>query len=396
MKKIGFVVPWFGENIPGGAESEYRGLTKALHNRGTEVEILTTCVEKFMSDWSTNFYKEGLYDYKGIPIKRFKVRKRDTKRFDEVNYKLMNNIDITLEEEKTYFDEMIYSQGLFDYIKRKADDYHCFVFIPYMFGTTYWGSQICPEKSVLIPCLHDESYARMTLIKEMFSNVAGCTFLAEAEYKLAKRLYNLENCRVAILGAGMETNFEYDISRFRNKYAINGDFILYAGRKDKGKNVDTLIKYFRKCVLKDHLNIKLVLIGGGEIFIPEDISEHVFDLGFVPIQDKYDAYASAMLLCQPSTNESFSLVIMESWLANRPVMVNAKCDVTKDFAVKSNGGLFFNNYDEFLFSVRFLLDNKDTADLLGKNGHKFVKSNFTWDIINERYTEYFRNLYEED
>ena len=27
MKKIGFVIPWYGEDIPGGAEMELRGLS---------------------------------------------------------------------------------------------------------------------------------------------------------------------------------------------------------------------------------------------------------------------------------------------------------------------------------------------------------------------------------
>ena len=39
MKKIGFVVPWYGEKISGGAESETRDLVKKLHAKGIEVEI---------------------------------------------------------------------------------------------------------------------------------------------------------------------------------------------------------------------------------------------------------------------------------------------------------------------------------------------------------------------
>ena len=70
-------------------------------------------------------------------------------------------------------------------------------------------------------------------------------------------------------------------------------------------------------------NLKLVLIGGGDINIPEDIKDKVVDLGFLDIQDKYDACAGSVCLCQPSKNESFSIVIMESWLCERPVLVNA-------------------------------------------------------------------------
>ena len=62
MKKIGFVAPWYGEKIPGGAEMELRGLVHHLKDVGVEVEVLTTCVKDFMSNWNENYYKEK--DYK--------------------------------------------------------------------------------------------------------------------------------------------------------------------------------------------------------------------------------------------------------------------------------------------------------------------------------------------
>ena len=89
MKKIAFVVPWYGDKIPGGAETETRNIVKNLTKKGIEVEILTTCVEKFSSDWNKNYYKEGNYEESGIKIKRFKVRKRENKKFDNVNALLM-------------------------------------------------------------------------------------------------------------------------------------------------------------------------------------------------------------------------------------------------------------------------------------------------------------------
>ena len=55
MQKIGFVIPWFGENIPGGAEMELREVTAHLQKAGMEVEILTTCVKEFTADWNENY-----------------------------------------------------------------------------------------------------------------------------------------------------------------------------------------------------------------------------------------------------------------------------------------------------------------------------------------------------
>ncbi len=160
-RKIAFVTPWFGESIPGGAEMETRGITTHLNKSGIEVEILTTCVKEFSSDWNENYYKEGVSFELGMNIRRFKVRKRNTKEFDRVNYKLMKNLPIEKFDEDVYFKEMINSSDLYKYIDLNKERYDLSVFIPYMFGTTYYGCQICPEKSVVIPCLHDESYAYM-------------------------------------------------------------------------------------------------------------------------------------------------------------------------------------------------------------------------------------------
>ena len=100
MKKIAFVTPWYGENISGGAEMGLRGISSHIKAAGQEVEILTTCVKDFNSDWNVNHHKSGKTIENGLTVRRFPVKKRDVKRFDEVNFKLMNNIAITPDEEK--------------------------------------------------------------------------------------------------------------------------------------------------------------------------------------------------------------------------------------------------------------------------------------------------------
>ena len=139
-------------------------------------------------------------------------------------------------------------------------------------------------------------------------------------------------------------------------------------------------------------DLKLVLIGGGEMQIPADVRDHVIDLGFVDRQDKYDAIAASEFLCQPSKNESFSLVIMESWLCGRPVLVHEKCAVTANFAREAEGGLYFNDYFEFEGCTDFFLSKKDTAAQMGRNGCAYVKKNFDWDIIVDKYKEFFNNM----
>jgi glycosyltransferase involved in cell wall biosynthesis len=323
------------------------------------------------------------------------VRKRDTEKFDRVNKKLMeNDLPLTSEEEEIYCREMVNSPKMYKYIREKQDEYSLFVFIPYMFGTTYYGIQACPQKSVVIPCLHDESYIYMNVFKDVFKDTAGMIFHAEPEKELAQRVYDLSNVNAKVLGGGVDTDMTGYPVRFIRKYGIKEPFILYAGRKDAGKNVGTLLEYFARFKKTHNSPLKLVLIGGGEIEIPEEVSESVVDLGFIPKEDKFDAYAAARFLCQPSHNESFSLVMMESWLCRRPVLVSGYCNVTKHFVKDANAGLYFTNYYEFEKTTQYMLAHPQIADQMGKNGREYVMNNFAWNVITRKYIAYFKELSE--
>lgn len=397
MYKIAFVIPWYGEDIPGGAEMELREVAGHLQRAGVDVEILTTCVREFNADWNKDYYAAGTAMVYDVPTRRFPVRKRDTHTFDRINAKLIQGKHITTKEEVLFLQEMINSPLLYEYIETHADAYDLFVFIPYMFGTTFHGVLACPEKAVMIPCFHEEAYAHMRLFRQTYINLRGMIFNSLPEMQLANRLYDLQDVAQICPGIGMNTTIAGNATAFRQKFGIDDPFLLYAGRKDTGKNVNTLLQYFAEYKKRNAEDpLQLVLIGGGSIAIPEEIAGSVHDLGFVTAQDKYDAQSAAMLLCQPSKHESFSLVIMESWLCNRPVLVNNACAVTKDFVQRSGGGLYFGNYFEFEGCVKWIAAHPDEAASMGQNGRQFVLSNFDWNVVTGKYLAFFKKLIEGD
>ena len=390
--RIGFVIPWFADDIPGGAEAAVRGITSHLAAAGVDVEVLTTCAEKFLSDWSCNHYPQGEDVAAGVTVRRFPVKKRDAGAFDKVNHKLIKGASLSLEEEDVFLEEMINSPDLYDYLREHKEMYSLYVFIPYMFGTTYFGCQICPERSVVIPCLHDESYAYMERFKEVFPKVRGMIFNAKAEMEFAGQLYDLTKVEQAVIGIGVDTGISGDPAVFKEKYGISEPFILYAGRKDEGKNVGILVQYFKAYKKRNPGSLKLVFIGGGDMDVSGSGNDDILDLGYVPVQDKYDAYSASLFLCQPSVNESFSLVVMESWLCHRPVLVHADCDVTKEFVLDSQGGLYFSDYKEFAGCLDYFISNEEQAIKMGDNGRNYVIGNFTWDSIIGKYIDYFKRL----
>lgn len=381
--KIAFVTPWYGD-IPGGAESECRTTAERLSAEGVEVEILTTCVKEFLSDWNTDHYREGVYHEGGLAVRRFPVRKRNSRKFDRVNYKLIHHQPVTPEEESVFISEMINSTALCRYITDHGDEYDYFIFIPYMFGTTYFGSQIHPHKSILIPCLHDESYAYMDIYKPVFRSVHTIIYNTRPEMDLCNRIMEPSG-RQCVMGIGIDTDIQYDPERFSRKFGIHGPFILYAGRRDAGKMVDELIDHFTRYLKKTGSSLKLVLIGKGEIKVPGKYRDRVIDLGFVSIQDKYDAYSASSVFCMPSLNESFSLVMMESWLCGAPNLVNGGCAVTKDHCIKSNGGLYYEDYDEFEACLTWLMAHPGARVKMAENGGHYVMEQYDWEIIMKKY-----------
>ncbi|MCQ2533999.1 MAG: glycosyltransferase [Clostridia bacterium] len=393
MKKIAFVIPWFAADIPGGAEMLCRETTRDLKMSGVDVEILTTCIQMFGGDWTKNYYKEGIEIINDVPVRRFKITgKRNKTAFDEVNIKLMSGQKISRKEEMIFIDNQFDCPELYEYIKENQDDYTAFVYIPYMFATTYYGIKACPEKAVMIPCFHEEAYIYLKIFYDTFSSVAGMLFNAEPEAVLADRVYDTSHIEKVVPGCVMDIDITSNAQAFRDKYKINDPFILYAGRKDAGKNISFLLRCFEVYKRCNRNNLKLVFIGGGDLLVPKDIEKDVYDLGFVSKEDKYNAHAAALLLCQPSTHESFSIVIMDSWLCGRPVLVPEACDVTTNFVKKSNGGYYFRDYREFEACVNYTMEHPDIAAKMGEQGGKFVRENFNRETVCNKYIELFEKL----
>ena len=70
-------------------------------------------------------------------------------------------------------------------------------------------------------------------------------------------------------------------------------------------------------------------------------------LGFLSDEDKFDALAAADVLIMPSRFESLSMVALEAWALGKPVLANGRCDVLRGQCVRSNGGLYYENFEEF-------------------------------------------------
>lgn len=380
---VAFVTPWYGEAATGGAETAARETAEHLAADGVAVEVLTTCVPDFRSDWSRNTLPAGEKVENGVLVRRFPAGRRDRDAFDAVNRKLMAGLPVTAAEEQTFLRHNINSPALVEHLAGLRADTLC-IFTPYLYGTTYYGMRARGGDAFLIPCLHDEGYARLPAIQAMLKSARRLLMLSEPERRALETLVG-PVAGATVIGQGVDGEFQADAAAFCRKFGQARPFVLYAGRKDAGKNVELLVDFMARYRTRRGPVCDLVLIGGGQ---PLGAGrEGIRDLGFVSPQDKRDAYAAAAVLCQPSTHESFSLVMMEAWAAGTPSLVHGGCAVTRDHVTRCNGGLYFESYAEFELCLDLLLARPALARRLGKNGRAYVRENYAWGPMVRRYRE---------
>ena len=379
---MGFVVPRYGAEIVGGAETLARGFALRLPQDRFAVEVLTTCARDHHT-WK-NAHPAGATEDGAVTVRRFPVSARDVGTFHQVQQRMSDGLPLELDDEIEWARGSVNSEELYAYVAAEHERFDALLFLPYLFGTTLLGTQLAPERSVLIPCLHDEPFAYLRLVSHMFRSVRGAIFNSAPERSLARRLFGTAS-DAPVVGFGFDVPVPASdaVPALRSRYGIDGDYLLYFGRKEGGKNLPLLLDYFRDCRDAGR-GLTLVVAGDGTID-PSSRPDGVVDLPRLDEDEKAAACAGALALCQPSVNESFSIVMMEAWLQGTPTLVNARSAVTRHHVALSNGGLYFDGPREFAAEVQYLRDERESAREMGRQGRDYVVEQYAWDRVVARF-----------
>ena len=82
----------------------------------------------------------------------------------------------------------------------------------------------------------------------------------------------------------------------------------------------------------------------------------------------------------PSYFESLSMVALEAWALGKPVLANGRCDVLKGQCIRSNGGLYYDNFGEFMETLRAIDFTPTLAGALGRNGREYFTRHYAWPV----------------
>lgn len=379
--RIAFVPLRYGAQIVGGSEALTREIAIGLAGRGWDVEVLTTRVVDHAA--MADELAEGVSREDGLTIRRFSTVHHWSQPGLRAQRLVQDGTIPPVDDQWTWVSWRFSLPDLFHHLLRRSDDYDAVVFSPYMFWNTTACLPAVRGHTVVMPCLHDESYARMEVMRPVLSDPSSVWFLSDPEHRLAHRLGPVA-ARHTVTGAGVHAPASYDPDGFRARHRIDGPFILYAGRREKDKGWGWLLDTYAAAVRSGLAGIKLVTFGSGTVEAPPGLEGDVVDLGFVSETDRNDAFAAAMAYVQPSRMESFSRTVMEAWLAGTPVLVIDGSEVVSWHCRRSGGGLTFSDGPTLAAHLEMLGTDTGRAEEMARAGRDYVLREYSWPVVLDR------------
>jgi glycosyltransferase involved in cell wall biosynthesis len=420
--RIAFIVQRYGAEILGGSEYHCRLIAERLAPKH-HVEVLTTCASDYIT-WK-NDYPEGSDRILGVTVRRFaNARTRDIHAFNRYSEWIFTNKHTRDDEAEWLRQQGPWCPALIEYLDRNQHQYDILIFFTYLYAPTVLGSRIAPHKSILVPTAHDEPAIHLDIYRELFSLPAGIAYNTEVERRFLTTHFSIRAVEEQTVGCGVDLPASHGWSRdrnaperddadgpdeasasddspsfrphlarrgtmFRRRHRLHGPVALYGGRIDPGKGCEELIEYFSSYV-QDGGDASLVLMGVKLMPLPEE--PFIRFAGRLSDQERLQALEAATVVVVPSPYESLSLLALESFAVGTPILANARSEVLVDHCHRSNAGLYYADRDEFIECLRLLISDPHLRESMGRNGRRYVRQNYRWDVILGKYEQMFGKL----
>ena len=386
--KIAIAAQRYGADINGGAELHARYIAEHLA-RHAEVEVFTTCARDYVT-WA-NEVPAGVEIVNGVTVRRFPVaHPRDATAFGRQSAAVFERPH-SIRDELAWLDsEGPASPTLVRHVAATADAFDWFVFFSYRYYHAFHGARAVASKAVLVPTAERDPAIGLGIFPPVFRGVRALMFNSFEERAMIQHVADRPDLPGVVVGIGSEVPERPQPDRFRQRFGIHGPFAVYVGRIDENKGCKELFTYFRRFARQMPGTLQLVLIGKSLLPVPPD--PRIRHLGYLSDEDKFDAVAAADVLVMPSYYESLSMVALEAWALGRPVLANARCDVLKGQALRSNAALYYESYGEFAEALYAITSSTSLGDMLGKNGRQYFQTHYAWPVIERKYLEVFDRL----
>ncbi|HLI83850.1 MAG TPA: glycosyltransferase family 4 protein [Bryobacteraceae bacterium] len=208
-------------------------------------------------------------------------------------------------------------------------------------------------------------------------------------------MYEVPGGKISVIYNGVNVH-NYDgwiePAAIKRRYAIGptDPTVLFVGRMAHQKGPDLLIES-APAILKYYPRAKFLFAGDGEMRKPVEARAHQLGVahaarfaGFRANGELADLYRSCDVVCVPSRNEPFGIVILEAWSAGKPV-VSTRNGGPEEFVWHNVNGLKVHaDANSIAWGLGTLFTDFDWARWMGHNGRIAAETAFTWDAVAEQ------------
>jgi glycosyltransferase involved in cell wall biosynthesis len=212
------------------------------------------------------------------------------------------------------------------------------------------------------------------------------------DWKL-RAVYNGINCR--------RFDGYIDPAVCRRSYGIGplDPMVLFVGRMSTQKGPDLLLEA-APCILNNRGDAKIVFVGDGDMKAYLEhrarqlgVSHAVRFLNTMGVNsDLINLYKSTDVVCVPSRNEPFGIVVLEAWAAGKPVVVTRNGGPREFVTHGQEGYVVYDNPQSISWGINGIFHNFDHARWMGQRGRAKAAYGFSWDAIAAQTEGIYREL----
>jgi glycosyltransferase involved in cell wall biosynthesis len=203
---------------------------------------------------------------------------------------------------------------------------------------------------------------------------------------------SIEVTEFGSVDVGVYDQFGIDLSETR--------VVLFVGRIDYGKGIDTLISAVPS-VLKKEPEVTFFVVGpdwGDRSEFERQIESkkvggNVVLAGPLSRQELISAYKGATMLAFPSRYEAFGIVLIEAMAAGLPIVASNASAIPYVIEQGENGLLFpLNDHECMARNILSLLRDENLMNGLRQNGYRLVKEKYDRKVNIDKLEEIYRSL----
>ena len=187
----------------------------------------------------------------------------------------------------------------------------------------------------------------------------------------------------------------------RRSYGVGpmDPMVLFVGRLAIQKGPDLLLEA-TPGILHRRPDAKVVFVGDG--YMRNDLENRANELGvrhavrflgnMSTNGDLINLYKSTDVVCVPSRNEPFGIVVLEAWAAGKPVVVTRNGGPSEIVTHNQEGLIVYDNPGSICWGINEIFGNFTHARWMGERGRVKAAFSYTWDVAAAQTEGIYREL----